>query len=168
MQIEGRSLQDLQAIHVETHPRGETLTTREPPTVLAAKFSMPHALAASAVLGTGGQDAFAAATLEDPRIAGLRRQVTIAPYPDIGPWPNDRPSRVHWRFADGEVWSAERLSARGGADRPFDEETLLAKIAANAASVPGLSELLLAVVRDREAIGDRPWSKLIEDHLKEL
>lgn len=165
---EGRSLEDLQAIHVETHPRGETLTTREPATVLAAKFSMPHALAASTVLGTGGQDAFAAATLEDPRIAGLRRHVTLTSYPDIGPWPNDRPARVHWRFADGEVWSAERLSARGGADRPFDEETLISKIETNASTMPGLPELLVSVVRHSEAITHLAWSKLIEDYLQEF
>jgi 2-methylcitrate dehydratase PrpD len=164
---EGRSPDDLREIRVETHPRGETLTTVEPPTVLAAKFSMPHALAASADLGTGGQDAFAAATLDDPRIAALRRQVTLAPYPDIRPWPDDRPARVHWRFADGEVWSAERASARGGADRPFDEETLISKIETNSSVVPGLSRLLASVARDSERIGGRRWSQLIEDNLRE-
>jgi 2-methylcitrate dehydratase PrpD len=163
----GRSPDDLREIRVETHPRGETLTTVEPPTVLAAKFSMPHALAASAVMGTGGQDAFAATTLDDPRIAELRRQVTLAPHPEIGPWPNDRPARVHWRFADGEVWSAERASARGGADRPFDEATLIAKIETNSFVVPGLSRLLVSIARDSEPIGGQRWSQLIDDNLRE-
>jgi 2-methylcitrate dehydratase PrpD len=167
LSAEGRSPDDLRGIHVETHPRGETLTTVEPATVLAAKFSMPHALAASALLGTGGQEAFATKTLDDPRITALRRQVTLAPHPDIRPWPNDRPARVHWRFADGEVWSAERASARGGADRPFDEETLIAKIETNALVVPGLSELLVCIARDSDALAGKSWSRLIEEHLRE-
>jgi len=163
----GRSPDELEAITVETHPRGETLTTVEPSTVLAAKFSMPHALAASALIGTGGQEAFAAETLDDPRIAALRRQVRLAPHPDIRPWPNDRPARVHWRFADGEVWSAECASAKGGADQPFDEPTLMSKIETNASIVPGLSALLVSIARDSASIGGLPWSRLIEDNLKE-
>jgi 2-methylcitrate dehydratase PrpD len=59
----------VRAIEVETHPRGLTLTAVEPPTVLSAKFSMPHAAAAAARLGTGGAAAFARATLDDPAIA---------------------------------------------------------------------------------------------------
>lgn len=161
----GRSLDQLREIRLETHPRGETLTTVRPETVLAAKFSMPHALAASALLGTGGQEAFAAATLDDARIAELRRSVTLSPYPDIGPWPNDRPARLHWLFADGEAWVAERASAQGGADQPFDKATLLAKIESNAAPVPGLARLLAAVIRDREAIAGEGWARLIESHL---
>lgn len=167
LQAEGRVVSNLRSIHVETHPRGETLTTVEPETVLAAKFSMPHALAASAVLGTGGQAAFAFKTLDDPRIAALRRQVSLAPHPDVQAWPNDRPARVHWRFMDGETWTSERMSARGGVDQPFDEVTLLDKIETNAASVDGLAGLLMAIVRDGEVLAECRWRDLIHDHLQE-
>ncbi|MGL4286818.1 MAG: MmgE/PrpD family protein [Phreatobacter sp.] len=127
----GRDAADLAEIVVETHPRGLNLTTVEPSTVLAAKFSMPHAAAAVATLGTGGQSAFASATLADPAIADLRRRVRLAPHPAIGEAPHDRPARVSWRFGDGETWVAECASARGGADQPFGEAVLLEKLAEN-------------------------------------
>ena len=59
----------------------------------------------------------------------------LAPYPDLKAWPKDRPARVTMRFADGGEMSAVCESARGGADQPFDEQTLLAKLAENAAGV---------------------------------
>ena len=48
-----RKLTDIEEIVVEAGPGGMALTTIEPPTVLAAKFSIPHAVAATAQLGTG-------------------------------------------------------------------------------------------------------------------
>ncbi len=105
--------------------------------MLAAKFSMPHALAAAAVTGTGGQGAFDQSTLHEPRIADLRRRVRLAPLPEIGPPPNDRPSRVTWRMRDGTALSALCESARGGADQPFDTDTMLAKLAETSRAYPG-------------------------------
>ena len=158
----GRSIEDLDEILVETHPRGMTLTAVEPPTVLSAKFSMPHALAASAIVGTGGQPAFSEEALHDPRIAALRRKVRLEPIGEVSAPPNDRPSRVTWRFRDGEIWTEARESARGGADQPFDRETLLAKLSDNtAAAFPAMAESLTAIVRG-DADADRPWQDAVE------
>jgi 2-methylcitrate dehydratase PrpD len=152
LKASGRGVGDLAEIRVETHPRGLNLTTVEPATVLAAKFSMPHAVAAVATLGTGGQAAFSAATLTDAPIAALRRKVRLAAHPAIGDWPLDRPARVSWRFADGESWFAECASARGGSDQPFDEATMLAKLAENTrASFPAMADVLAGLLA-----GDRP------------
>src|SRR6185295_10070473 len=87
----GRTPDDIAEITVETHPRGLTLTETNPPTVLSAKFSMPHAMAAVAVRRSGGQSAFASDTLDDPAIARLRQAVRLQPYAPIAPWPSDRP-----------------------------------------------------------------------------
>lgn len=84
----------ISAIEVETHPRGMTLTAVEPPTVLSAKFSMPHAAAAVARRATGGQASFGDDTLTDPAIAELRRNVRLIPLQKIEPWPNDRGAKV--------------------------------------------------------------------------
>jgi 2-methylcitrate dehydratase PrpD len=158
----GRSAADLAEITVETHPRGLNLTTVEPATVLAAKFSMPHAMAAVATLGTGGQAAFTAATLTDPPIAALRRKVRLAPHPAIGDWPLDRPARVSWRFADGESWVAECASARGGSDQPFDEATMTAKLAENTRTTfPAMQGVLSALLAGDRAALDRPWRETV-------
>ena len=110
----GRSA-ELEQIVVETHPLAMQLTTVEPETTLAAKFSIPHAAAAIAARGSAGQESFAETTLQDAEIAKLRRIVEMRPHPSVGAWPNDRPARVTWRFRNGEQGAAECLSARGGA-----------------------------------------------------
>ena len=145
----------VEAIEIETHPRGLTLTAVEPPTVLSAKFSMPHAAAAAARLGSGGQAAFARATLDDPAIAALRRRVALKPLAQIEPWPNDRAARLVWIMRDGARHEATCRNARGGADQPFDEETLRAKLADNSgAAFPAMARTLWRLL-DPASEGER-------------
>ena len=159
-----RGANDIAEIVVATHPRGMTLTTLEPPTTLAAKFSMPHAVAASAALGSGGQRAFTETTLDAPDIAALRRRVRLTAHPDIRPSPYDRPSRVSWRFADGEVWTEECVSARGGADQPFDDSVLMGKLDENAGAVfPRMAAILRGIVDGDEAVLARRWRDVVAD-----
>jgi 2-methylcitrate dehydratase PrpD len=159
---EGRTAADLENIVVETHPRGMALDAVEPPTMLAAKFSMPHAMAAIACLGTGGAAAFTDAARLDPAIADLRRRVRIAAHQAIGAPPNDRPARVVWRFRDGLEWTEQVFSARGGADRPFDEATLLDKLGETAGPVfPRMPARLRAIVAGDEA--SRSWAEIVAD-----
>lgn len=164
----GRSSADLAEIVVETHPKGLNLVTVEPETVLGAKFSMPHAAAAGAVLGTGGQAAFSSAALADPAIAALRRKVRLVSHSAIGAPPNDRPARVSWRFADGEIWTAECASARGGADQPFSEEAMIEKLGEGTRAVfPAMAAPLAALVRDEDEWSGRRWCELLAAMLTE-
>ncbi len=150
------------AIEVETHPRGMTLTAVEPPTVLSAKFSMPHAAAAVARRGTGGQASFGDDTLSDPAIAALRRNVRLIPLQKIEPWPNDRAARVTWVLHDGSRHSAACANARGGADQPFDEETLLRKLLTNTQNVfPGMADTLGELLRSKD--DNQSWRKIIAE-----
>ena len=161
-----RKIDDLEEIVVETGPGGMALTAVEPETVLAAKFSIPHAVAAATRLGNAGAKAFACETLREEGIAALRKRVTLKPYPGIQPWPKDRPARVTWKFRGGGEMSAASESARGGADRPFDEATLLAKLAENTAAVfPRLPEALRRVIAGERAAAALPWKAFLESHL---
>lgn len=161
-----RNLEDLQEIVVETGPGGMALTTVEPETVLAAKFSIPHAVAATTRLGTAGAKAFTFGTLRDAGISALRKKVKLAPYANIQPAPKDRPARITWKFCDGALVSATRESARGGADQPFDEATLLAKLSDNAAGAfPRLPEALARVIAGDRATAAVSWKSLLESHL---
>ncbi len=156
------AVEALEEILVETHPLGLTLTTAEPRTVLAAKFSMPHAAASVARLGTGGRQAFATATLHDDAIAALRRRVRLAPLAQVGAPPNDRPARVTWRFRGGEEWSETCESARGGADRPLDEGTLRAKLADNLGGLfPAMPAGLEAIVAGTPAALAQRWGDAV-------
>jgi len=146
------------SIEIETHPRGLTLTGTQPDNVLAAQFSMPHAAAAVAVLATGGQAAFSAAALARDDIAALRDKVTLKPYQPLAPWPNDRPSRVTWIMKDGARHTAEKINARGGADQPFDEATLLGKLTENTASLfPAMAGVLTDLLHCRHGVDHLSW-----------
>jgi len=160
----GPSARDaIAAIEVETHPRGLTLTGVEPQTVLAAKFSMPHAAAAVARMASGGQAAFSSAARIDPAIAELRRKVVLKPLERLEPWPNDRAATVTWIMTDGQRHRASCLNARGGADQPFDETTLAQKLEENAGTqLPGMVAPLLGLLRST-ADDQRPWRDVVAE-----
>lgn len=116
------------SIEVEIHPLGLALATQQPATTLAAKFSVPHAVAAALVHGDGGVAAFAASALADSQIARLRQVTRLLPFVGLRAAPEDRPARVRLLLADGSRLEAVCWSARGGPDRPFTEAELWAKV----------------------------------------
>jgi 2-methylcitrate dehydratase PrpD len=136
------------AITVETHDLGLTLDNYQPATTLAAKFSLPHAIAAALVHGDAGVGAFSSRFLLDERVVRLRKAVQMKKHSTIGAWPLDRPGRVTLMLDSGEKLTADCPSARGGSDRPFGEDQVRAKIRALAgssapqlvASLPKLTE----------------------------
>ena len=154
----------IMAIRVETHEKGQLLDNAAPATTLAAKFSIQHIVAATAVFGHAGAAAFHADTLRDEGLAGLRQRVTIAPFePTMDP-PNDRPARVTLSLRNGKTLSGECLSAQGGPDRPFTK----AQISAKAEKIlreayPGAHGLLAAAERLDGAILDLSWRRIVED-----
>jgi 2-methylcitrate dehydratase PrpD len=125
-----QTLENVRAITVETHPLALPLVNPKPHTTLSAKFSMSHAMAAALAMGSGGADAFAATTLDDPALARLRERVSVKPWAEALPPPNDRPARVSIALADGTTLEATCLSAQGGPDRPLPPETVLEKMSA--------------------------------------
>jgi 2-methylcitrate dehydratase PrpD len=134
------------SIVVETDPRGMTLDNYQPATTLAAKFSMPHAVAAALVYGDAGVGSFSSASLADPRVSSVRKKITMQPHPDVRPWPLDRPGRVTLVLEHGEKLSAGRASARGGPDQPFADQEIQTKIQTlSAHSAPGLLRAAAAI-----------------------
>jgi 2-methylcitrate dehydratase PrpD len=135
------------SVVVEGHPLALLLPNPRPATTLGAKFSLPHAIAAALVTGSGGADAFASTTLREATIAALRERVAIEPYGDLPPPPNDRPARVRIGMRDGAQVEATCLSAQGGPDRPFPPDVVMRKLAMLAAPVyPGLPAVMAEVL----------------------
>jgi 2-methylcitrate dehydratase PrpD len=159
--------EEIAEIVVESAPGGQALRNAEPETVLAAKFSMPHAIAATVQLGTAGARAFTQDKLEDAEISKLRKRVRLQPYPNIKPAPNDRPARVTMRFSDGAEISAVVESARGGADKPFDEPTLLSKLAENSGAVfPQVPGTMTGIIRGDKHILSKGWKETLAAMVK--
>jgi 2-methylcitrate dehydratase PrpD len=152
------------AIRVETHEKGQALDNAAPATTLAAKFSIQHIAAATAVYGAAGADSFHADTLGDPGLAGLRGRVTIAPFTPAMDPPNDRPARVVLTLADGRTLGGECLSARGGPDRPFTGAEIEIKAGHILAPVyPGAFAPLAAAVQLDQTVLSRPWRDIVGD-----
>jgi 2-methylcitrate dehydratase PrpD len=155
-------------IQIETHRLGMSLNDTQPVTTLGAKFSMPHALAASLVYGHGGAEAFGSNAVQDARVVRLRTQVEMRLVGEELPWPQDRPAFVTLIGSDGRTYSASCMSARGGPDRPFDEQELWDKIdGLSHASAPGLvatMQKLYALGSDTaaEALLAQPWRQWVD------
>lgn len=153
----------LEEIVVETHPRALALTSIDPPTVLAAKFSIPHAAAAVAQMGSGGAQAFSTAAADDRAIGALRHRVRMQPFANLGEPPNDRPARVTWKFRDGTAWTETCLSASGGTDRPFSEAVLMDKFAETAGpTFPAMQSVLTEILAGGDAALAQPWPQVVQ------
>ena len=162
------SLDDITAVRVETHDLALPLVNYRPETTLGAKFSMPHAVAAALVTGTGGAAAFAAGTLAEPEIGKLRDRVTMAPWAPALPPPNDRPARVIIELRDGSKVEAECLSAVGGPDRPLPVETVFDKVTTLAAPVyPKLRALFEDLAGLPAARMQTGWTDLVAEFATE-
>lgn len=133
-------------IDIAAHPLAYGLTNAQPSTTLGAKFSVPHAAAATMVHGHGGAVAFDNASLSDARIVRLRTLVQMRPFPESRPWPHDRPATVTVTTAEGAI-TETCWSAQGGPDQPFDESDVWNKIdTLCAAQAPYAAETLRHLV----------------------
>jgi len=76
-QLAGQPMRDIDAVLVSIGNGVEYLATVEPTTTLAARFSIPHLVAATLVLGHALPAAFATDALTMPDIAALRSKVRV-------------------------------------------------------------------------------------------
>jgi 2-methylcitrate dehydratase PrpD len=160
----GSGPRDIRRIVLETHRPG--MTNTRPATTLAARFSFEHVVATAQVHGHARAEAFSAATLDDPVIAGLRERIELRRYEPALPRPHDRPARVTFELADGSTITRECLSAQGGPDRPFEDSVILDKIRdITAGACPKFAPAFERLLDLGPEQLDRPWRALIEDAL---
>ena len=114
-------------IAVRAHPLAAALDNKSPETSLAARFSLPHAVAAVLLAGEPDMKAFARESLHEATVVQLRDRVRIEEWTDVPEPPHDRPSSVRVTLADGSVHEETVMSALGGPDRPMSREQLLDK-----------------------------------------
>jgi 2-methylcitrate dehydratase PrpD len=96
-------------VEVRTYPQAAVFDAPRPANDLAARFSIPWAVAAG-LCGSG--DSFAAEALADPRLQELAARVSVVADPELaGGYPAGRPAVVSVQMRDGSVH-------RAGAERP--------------------------------------------------
>ena len=124
--------------HVTTIPFGLRMAEPDPANMLAAKFSIPYAVAAALVTGAADVAAFEPAALGDPRIRALARRVEVSADPEMSPRRADRPTaRVRLTFRDGRVLEETTTVVRGDAADPVPADDVVAKFVSLSSPVLG-------------------------------
>ena len=131
--------EDVEQVTVTSIPFGERMAEPAPSTMLAAKFSIPYAVAAALVLGRTDLAAFDDAAVADPRIRRLAARVEITSDPDMNPrGPDDYPTAVvTLALRDGRTFTESTTVVRGDAAAPADLGEIVEKFETLAAPVLG-------------------------------
>lgn len=137
---------DVVSVHVTTIPFGLRMAEPEPASMLAAKFSIPYAVAAALVRGAADVAAFEPAALDDPRIRSLSRRVEVSADPEMSPRRTDYPTaRVRLSLRDGRVLEETTTVVSGDAANPVPAEEVTGKFLT-------LSSRVLGDPRARQAV----------------
>ena len=121
---------DVVRITADIHRIGLPLNDATPPSTLGARFSAPHAIAATLVTGAAMPDAFSAATLRDDRIDALRKRVEMREISRDGRDPALRDSEICIELKDGTRRTRYVDVAIGDPNRPLTLEQLKTKAVA--------------------------------------
>lgn len=129
----------IKKIEVKTYGLASLLKEQEPANMLAAKFSIPFAVAAYIVLGHAGIDAFSDKTVEDERIRNLAQKINVIEDPSLTAMlPAKRPAQVTIYMQDGRRVEKIVFSSQGGFDNPYPVDMLLGKFGQLAQNVVGI------------------------------
>ncbi len=110
------------AIELRTYVWAAQLDSPAAPNMLAAKFSLPFALATFVAHGAAGVEAFCAPARANPEVAALATRVSVDEDPALTAMlPGQRPARLRVTLADGRVEEAEALTNRGDTEDPYSE-----------------------------------------------
>ena len=125
---EGFSADDVDRIRVETPAIATIMTDPEPENMLAAKFSLPYAVATAVVHNNTGITAFYPDRLNDPETLALARRVDIVADPQMDLRRYDYPAaKVAVSLKDGRILSENVTAHHGDAQNPASREELVGK-----------------------------------------
>jgi 2-methylcitrate dehydratase PrpD len=118
--------ESIERIEVHTYAMAATMSRVAPENGLAAKFSIPHALAAYLIIGNTGVNAFSDEAVEDPRIKALRSRVTVQRDGAMDErTPDEQPARVRVSLRNGETLERSCLMPAGENDsNPLSDDML--------------------------------------------
>lgn len=122
------SYEEIKKIVIETYGAATLLKDQQPTNMLAAKFSIPFAIATYIIHGNAGIDAFSVQSIEDERIRHLAQRITVSESSNLSAMlPQKRPARVTIYLKNGQTAEQTVYSSQGGFDNPYPLSTLLDK-----------------------------------------
>ena len=119
---------DVAAVEVATYSLAAELSDQHPANTLAAKFSVPFAVATAIVNRSTGLDSFTWEKVRDQAVQTLAARVTVREEPRLtAMMPRFRPAEVTVRLTDGTVLTAAATTNRGDSEDPYDAPELRRK-----------------------------------------
>lgn len=129
-------VESIERIEVMTYGFAAELDDTAPRNTLAAKFSVPFAVATRLVNGSSGLASFTWDAVRDERVQSLARKVSVAEDPAMTRrLPHERPARVTITDRSGRTWVAEAGVNRGDDASPYTPQELESKFMALAQRV---------------------------------
>jgi 2-methylcitrate dehydratase PrpD len=148
---------EIESIAVDTYVWAAQLDSAEPKNMLAAKFSLPFALATFIVNGAATVSAFRDDARNDDVTRNLARRVTVREDPGLtAKLPGLRPARVQMHLKDGRVLTAQALTNKGDTEDPYSPEEVREKFRDLTGPVwePKHAERILAAIDELERASD--------------
>jgi 2-methylcitrate dehydratase PrpD len=125
------AVEDIAHIEVISYSHAAELADPAPANTLAAKFSVPFAVATRLVHGHSGLTSFTWDAVRDERVLALARKVSISEDPAMTQrLPLERPARVTLTSHSGRQWTAEVGANRGDDALPYTDQELTTKFMA--------------------------------------
>ncbi|MGE0798806.1 MAG: MmgE/PrpD family protein [Lautropia sp.] len=118
----------IERIEIETYSFAARLSEPAPRNTLAARFSVPFAVATRLVHGTSDIAAFSEAARTGVAVRALVERTTLLEDPAMtARQPRERPARVKLDLTDGRTLSAERSINKGDSTDPYSDDELAGK-----------------------------------------
>jgi len=120
--------EEIERIEVRSYHLAAELDDPAPRNTLAAKFSVPFAVATRLVNGHSAMASFTWDAVRNPRILALAQKVSLSEDPAMTKrLPMERPARVVITTTDGRQWMGEAGVNRGDDASPYTAEELTGK-----------------------------------------
>jgi 2-methylcitrate dehydratase PrpD len=111
---------EIESVDVETYSLAAQLCDRDPQNMLAAKFSIPFAVATLIVHGRTDVTCFAPEAVRSEAVQALAKRVEVKEDPKLtAMMPSRRPSRVRVTLKSGEKLEAEVTMNKGDFEDPY-------------------------------------------------
>lgn len=156
---------NISAILVETYPAAAQLTQKRPASVLAARFSIPYALAIVLHRGNAEISSFSEEALENREIQQYAQLVEVREGKDqTAMLPNIRATRVSITLKNGQTFTQDILSPTGEHDNPLSHQALMDKFHSLSSAVwhePERKAIAHQILSIEEAADLSPWFGLL-------
>jgi len=137
---------EIEKVEIHTFDWAATLSERDPKTDLAAKFSIPWAVASMLVRRSAGPDEFRTEALKDTLVRKVAGKVAVSEDTRYSAMtPAKRPARIIVQMKGEKVLQAEVERSNGGPDAPLPREKVVEKFRSLAGPVLGAEQAQMTV-----------------------